>query len=67
MGILTPKAVFPLKSYQLPQQVSQSNYHAIVKINCAVNSLKFLFSKGKLRKEKATSKQNNCKMDINYC
>ena len=32
MGILTPKAVFPLKSYRRPQQVCQSNYHAIVKI-----------------------------------
>ena len=30
MGILTPKAVFPLKSYLLPQQVCHSNYHAIV-------------------------------------
>ena len=32
MGILTPKAVFPLKSYRLPQQICQSNYRAIVKI-----------------------------------
>ena len=31
MGILTPKAVFLFKSYQLPLQVCQSNYHAIVK------------------------------------
>ena len=32
MGILTPKAVFPLKSYRLAQQVCKSNYHAIVAI-----------------------------------
>ena len=32
IGILNPKAVFPLKFYRLPQHVCQSNYHAIVEI-----------------------------------
>lgn len=32
MGILTLKTVFPLKSYRLPQQVCQLNYHAIVEV-----------------------------------
>ena len=62
MGILTPKAVFALKSSTgLPIKLSCDCR------NLAVNSLEFLFSKGKLRKEKAMSrhKQNNCKMDIN--
>ena len=43
MGILTPKAVYLLKSYWLLQQVCQSNYHVIVKI-MPVNSQKILFS-----------------------
>ena len=32
MGILSPNAVLPLKSYRLAQHVCQSNYHAIVEI-----------------------------------
>ena len=41
-GYFDSKGCFPLKSYRLPQQVCQSNYHADCR-NLTVNSLQFIF------------------------